>query len=160
MAKTVPANAQDYVQTNCHMGECSWSAMTSKIVIETSPNGSLVGATFDECQTTHRGRYPKRYSCRPSEVQRADCIAFCSTKYPSIAFKDAAKWTRTKLSISEDGQFGYNISSITQYLRICHDFVRTGQESLDMVGAKFGYKSRDLGDDTQDTVDSIHKLAE
>ena len=154
------AGAETFVQTNCHMGGCTWSAITSKIVIEKTGNGTLVGATFDECGTTHRGKYPKTYSCRKSEIRQAQYVAFCSTKNPSIAYKDGSKWARTKLSISDDGEFGYNIMSITQYLRICHDFTRTGQESLDMIGAKFGYKSRDLGDDVQDTMDTIHQLAE
>ena len=154
------AAAQTYVQTNCHMGGCSWSAITGKLVIQKAVNGTLVGATFDECGTTHRGRYPKAYSCRSSEIRQAQYVAFCSIKSPSIAYKDDAKWTRTKLSISDDGQFGYNITSITQYLRICHDFTRTGSESLDMIGAKFGYSSRQLGDDVQDKVGTIQQLAE
>ncbi len=144
------------------MSGCIWSALSSKIIIERNANGTLVGATTAECETSHpNGRYPKTYSCRDADVSRSQYVAFCSSKFPSIAYKDNNKWLRTKLSISDDGEFGYNIGSITQYLRICHDFVR-GSESLDMIGANFGYKSRIryLGDKVQDTVDEILQLAE
>jgi hypothetical protein len=154
--------ADRYVQTNCHMNVCNWSALSGKIIIEKNANGTLVGPTAVECETSHpNGRYPKTYSCRDADASRSEYVAFCSSKFPSIAYKDNSKWLRTKLSISDDGEFGYNIGSITQYLRICHDFVR-GPESLDMIGAKFGYKSRirDLGDNVQDTVDEIHQLVE
>jgi hypothetical protein len=45
----------------------------------------------------------------------------------------ASRTDRTKLSISEDGLFGYNTESIIQYLRICHDYVRDN-ENLDAPG--------------------------
>jgi hypothetical protein len=152
-----------YLQLNCHMDECFWSAIQSKLIISTNANGSLIGATANECSTTHRnGEYPKRYTCRASETSVTQWVAFCSSRFPSIAVKHDDKWLRTKLSISDDGEFGFNISDITMYLQICHDYVR-GTESLDMIAAKFGYKSRQkqLADiDVQDTVDEIPKLAE
>lgn len=158
-----PASSSEiFVQQNCHMSECSWGALSEKSVVKEVSDGKLVRAMMRECTTSHPdGDYPRHYVCRPQETEMVEYVAFCSTKYPNIAFRHDGKWQRTKLSISEDGQFGYNVESITQYLRICHDYAR-GDESLDSVGAKFGYKSRisALGDNTQDTVDAISQLAE
>jgi hypothetical protein len=156
------AMPEAFVRMNCQMKECAWGALSDKSVVKEVPNGKLVRATMRECSTYHPdGEYPEHYACRPQETQVAEYAAFCSTSYPSVAYRQDGKWQRTKLSISEDGQFGYNIESITQYLRICHDYVRS-DENLDAVGVRFGYKSRisALGNNVQDAVGDVSQLIE
>jgi hypothetical protein len=90
----------------------------------------------------------------PTKTTRQDYVAHCSTRATSIAFKDnKGQWHRTQLSISKDGEFGYNRSSIDLYLRICDDYLRK-EESLDMLAAKFGYRSRmkEIEGNEQDTI--------
>lgn len=155
--------AERYVRTSCDANACYWSVMIDKAAIEQNAHGTLVRATAVGCATPYLGKsYPRRYGCREQETSRSQYVAFCSPQFPSIAFKTADdKWQRTKLSISSDGEFRDNGASITQYLRICHGYVR-GRDSLDMIGAKLGYKSRAeaLGDAVHDTVDTVSKLVE
>jgi hypothetical protein len=154
---------QQYVQLNCHGGECYWSAIQTEIMIRQTAHGTLIGAMTSYCVTTHEdSNYPDHHTCRASdEPTSRQYVAFCSRRYPSIAVKndDDQKWIRTRLSISEDAERGFNLSSIKQYLIVCHDYVR-GSESLDMIGAKFGYRSRHLPEEPQDTVNSIDDLVE
>ena len=119
-------------------------------------------ATMRTCVVSYRDKdFPEHYACRDLEVSTVEYAAFCSTKAPSVAYKDEnGKWLRDRLSVSADGLYGYNTESMKQYLRICHDY--TGDEDLDNVGARFGYRSRisALGDSSQDTVDDISQLVE
>jgi hypothetical protein len=146
------------------MDVCRWSAMVSKRVIVTNPNGTLIGSIARECTTTHRnGRYPRTHACRGSDSKTVEHVVFCSKRYPSIAFRDGTDrtWFRTRLSISKNGLFGYNTSAIILYLRICHDYAWDEESvSLDTVGARFGYRHKEHGDRAQDTVSDILKLAE
>lgn len=75
-----------------------------RLVSASSQNGhSFVGVTPEECVTRHEGDYPASYQCQPSKTTRQDYVAHCSTRAPSIAFKDdKGQWQRTQLSISED----------------------------------------------------------
>lgn len=151
-----------FVNLTCKMGSCTWYRLANRIEIRPTETGRLVGATFEECTTSTKSDedYPKTYQCKPIEVRSQDYVANCSLSAPSVALKtESGEWGRTKLSISEDAEFGYNRSAIATYLRICHDFVR-GQESLDMVGAKFGYRSRakQIQESDQDTLASIADL--
>jgi hypothetical protein len=149
------AAVPDYLRLSCQMGRCLWSAVDEKFVVKEAANGRLVHASMSECETSHDSS--EKYGCKGSEVTHVEYVAFCSIKFPSVALKNGqGKWFRTKLSISEDGVYGYNVASVRQYLRICHDYAG-GNESFDVIGARFGYGSRyaTLGDDAQDTLDSI-----
>jgi hypothetical protein len=155
-------NATHYDLINCQNNYCYWSSIVNKDVLVKNENGTLIAATTNECVTTHNnGKYPHRYTCRSSEIEKAQYVAFCSTRFPSFAFKDDEnKWQRTRLSISEGNARSVD-NIITNYLRICHHYMR-GRESLDIIGAKFGYRNRieSLGANTQDTVQSILDMAE
>ncbi|UWU92685.1 hypothetical protein [Bradyrhizobium sp. CB1015] len=155
------ARADQFMRVECQMGECIWSALAEKKVVKQLPNGNLVEALLRECDVRYEDDYPDHYSCRDAETSKAQYAAFCSTKFPSIAYKDGNRWQRTRLSISSDGVFKYNSGLIARYLRICHDKVR-GPGDLDTVVAEFGYMSRveALGDNVQDAVDEVSKLAE
>ncbi|MGM4960883.1 hypothetical protein ACT4MK_36825 [Bradyrhizobium barranii] len=155
------ARADQFMRVECQMGECIWSALAEKKVVKQLPNGNLVEALLRECDARYEDDYPDHYSCRDAETSKAQYAAFCSTKFPSIAYRDGNRWQRMRLSISSDGVFKYNSGLIARYLRICHDKVR-GPEDLDAVVAEFGYKSRveALGDNVQDAVDDVAKLAE
>jgi hypothetical protein len=152
----------EYMRANCQMEECVWSALVAKSVVKEVPDGKLMRATMRTCVVSYRDKdFPEHYACRDSEVSTVEYAAFCSTKAPSVAYKDEnGKWLRDRLSVSADGLYGYNTESMKQYLRICHDY--TGDEDLDNVGARFGYRSRisALGDSSQDTVDDISQLVE
>ena len=111
------------------------------------------------------GKYPNHYHCQNSKIQTTERVAFCNRLFPSISSKNGnGKWERTRLSISDGGEYGYNREAITNYLRICHGYVRgiVGAPSLDMIGAKFGYKSRyeAMGAKEHDAVEHILDLAE
>jgi len=159
---TVPAASQQrFTNLTCKMGECVWYRMAAKLDIRATDTGRIVGATTEECVTQHKGDYPASYQCQPLKTTRQDYVAHCSIRTPSIAFRDdKGKWQRTLLSISEDGEFGYNRSSIDLYLLICHDHIRHA-ESLDMLAAKFGYRSRakDIEGRAQDVINSITDIA-
>jgi len=158
--KGYAASQQRFTHLTCKMSECVWYRLTAKVDIRITDTGRIVGATTEECVTRQEGNYPASYQCQPSKTTRQDYVAHCSTRAPSIAFKDdKGKWQRTQLSISEDGEFGYNRSSIDLYLRICHDYLRK-QESLDMLAAKFGYRSRmkEIEGNEHDTINSIADL--
>jgi hypothetical protein len=163
LAFSVTAGAADEFQRlTCKMGECVWYRIDNRLDIKLTESGKLVGATTAECttQTKAEEEYPKTYRCRETDTRQQDYVANCSLAIPAISFKDnQGKWQRTKLSISEDAEFGYNRSSIDLYLRICHDFVR-GSESLDMLGARYGYRSRakEIQRSEQDAVAAIADL--
>jgi hypothetical protein len=61
-------------------------------------------------------------------------------------------------------EYGYNREEITDYLRLCHSYLRpvTGGPSLDIIGARFGYRSRydSLGDSEHDDVAELRDLVE
>jgi hypothetical protein len=159
--KGYAASQQRFTNLTCKGGECVWYRLAVKMDIRTTDTGRIVGATTEQCYTQHKGDYPASYQCQPFETARQDSVAHCSATAPSIAFKeDKGQWRRTQLSISEDGEFGYNRSRIDLYLRICHDHFRK-QESLDVLAAKFGYRSRakDIEGREQDTINSIADLA-
>lgn len=154
---------EPFLNLTCKMGACTWYRIENRMDIKQSETGRLVGATLAQCETHSKdgADYPTSYQCKPQEIRPLDYVANCSVVAPSVAFKDNNnKWQRTKLSLSEDAEFGYNRSAIDLYLRICHDYVR-GRESLDMIGAKFGYSSRakKIESADQDTVDTIADLA-
>lgn len=155
------ATADQFMRAECQMGECIWSALSDKKVVKELPNGKLVEALLRECDVRYEDDFPEHYTCRDAETSNAQYAAFCSTKFPSIAYKDGNRWQRTRLSISSDGVFGYNSGLIARYLRICHDKLRSPQD-LDTVVAEFGYRSRvdALGDNVRDAVDDVAKLAE
>src|SRR5262245_50443271 len=94
------AETKRYLGLPCHMDHCRWSSILSKMVISKNANGALVGAEASECTTVHKnGRYPRGYSCRNSEITIINYVAFCSNRFPSIAFRiEDRKWMRTKLS--------------------------------------------------------------
>lgn len=155
------ASADQFMRAECQMGECIWSALSEKQVVKELPNGKLVEAVLRECDVRYEDDYPEHYTCRDAETSKAQYAAFCSTKFPSIAYKYGNRWQRTRLSISSDGVFGYNSGLIARYLRICHDKV-SGPKDLDTLVAEFGYESRveALGDNVQDSVDDVSKLVE
>jgi hypothetical protein len=152
----------DYMRANCQMGECVWSALLDRTLVKQVPDGRLMRATMRICVVSYEDKdIPERYACRASEASTVEYAAFCSTKAPSVAYKDEnGKWLRDSLSVSADGLFGYNTESMKQYLRVCHDYV--GDEDLDKVGARFGYRSRQaqLGDDAQGPIDDVSQLVE
>lgn len=156
--------AGSFVQTSCRSGFCVWSSIKDQITISKLENGNLIGASFQVC-IEKNGKYPNNYRCQTSKIQTSESVAFCSRLFPSIASKnEKGKWERTRLSISDDGEYGYNREAITNYLRICHGYVRgiVGVPSLDTIGAKFGYKSRyqALGANEHDAVEHILDLPE
>lgn len=147
-----------FINQNCHMDVCHWVAIKNKEVIKENSNGKLIWVTELGCSTNHPGgNYPKRYTCRSNEVAENNFVAFCSTRYPAIAYKNSEtkKWSRDKLTISQDGVVGYLISSLTLYLYACHDLDWKGQ-NLDLLGAKLGYRSPPPdASGGQDEVESI-----
>jgi hypothetical protein len=156
--------AGPFVLTNCQSGECVWSSLGDPISIAKRANGELIGVASRFC-VEKKGKYPPNYRCQSSVIMTSDTAAFCSRSSPSIAYKDAkGRWERTRLSISENGQFGYNRQAISDYLRICHGFVRDTRAgpSLDMIGAKYGYKDRyvSLGDKEHDALGEMLDLIE
>jgi hypothetical protein len=154
--------ADEYIRLNCRMDYCSWGRVNNAAVALEMPQGRLVRATTDECQTYHKnGRYPRYHTCAAGQTKQIEHYAFCSRTSPNMAVKSDGKWLRTKLSISADGEAGYNLSAITLYLWICHRHVRRA-ENLDMVGRRLGYRSRtdQLKDGAQDEVRSVTDLAQ
>lgn len=152
-----------YLELNCRMDSCYYSRLVQVIPIKGVARGELRGAVARECSPSFpEGSYPSSYVCREGEVRQMQYVAHCSTEAPNISYKDDNnKWLRTRLSISDDGEYGFNRSAITMYLVICHNYVRRS-ESLDIIGAKFGYRSRwsSLDDDMQKAFDSVLDLAE
>lgn len=159
-----PATAAErFVMTACQSGECVWSAAGEPVMITKNERGTLIASTMHFC-VERSGSRPKSYQCQTSTVLTTDKAAFCSLSHPSLATKEKGKWRRTRLSISDDGEYGYNREEITDYLRLCHAYLRpvTGGPSLDIIGARFGYRSRygSLGDSEHDEVAELRDLVE
>ena len=158
---SIGQSALRFIYLNCHMDVCSWMAIKEREVIKENSSGKLFGVTTLECSTTHRnGAYPQSYSCKRNEIEESSFVVFCSTKNPTVGFKNSEtnKWTRNQLVVAQQGVFGYLISSFTRYLYACHDIVWRGQ-NLDFLGARLGYRvpSPDASGG-QDEVDSILDL--
>lgn len=152
--------AETFNQTSCRGGECVWSSISEPFLIKKNDNGSLVAVSTRSC-VERSNRFPSTYDCRKSEVLKSDTIAFCSTKSPSIATRTGnGEWQRMRLSIASNEEYGYNRQSITDYLKICHGFIRGlgGVPSLDAIGARLGYRSRTFSienDTVKDAIDLI-----
>lgn len=152
------SNSPRFIGLRCHMNVCSWMALKEKEIIKENSNGRLIGVTTLDCSTKHpSGNYPKSYACRPNEISEAHFVAFCSTRFPTVGFKNSEsnKWIRNRLVISQNGISGVFISSLISYLYACHDVVWSGQ-NLDFLGARLGYRSSSSdGFGEQDEVDSV-----
>ncbi|MBX3138431.1 hypothetical protein KF707_19545 [Candidatus Obscuribacterales bacterium] len=155
------SSAPRYIVQNCRMDVCQWVAIKNRELVKENGNGKLIWVTDLSCTTNHPGsNYPKRYNCRPTEVAESNFVVFCSARYPAIAYKNSEnkKWTRDRLTISQDGVFGYLVSSLTLYLYACHDVVWRG-ENLDLLGARLGYRAPPPdASGGQDEVESILDL--
>jgi hypothetical protein len=149
------ANGQTYKNDNCHSDYCNWSAILDRTTIWENASGKVILATTAECMTEHKGEdYPEHYTCgSPILSQQA---ALCSLRTPTFAFKSGSQWQRVKLSISSDGEYGYNQMAIRLYLRICHNIER-GTGPLDSIGRRLGYRSRRdaIEEHDQDTIDEL-----
>ena len=55
-----------YIMLSCYSDGCTYSAIQNKIKIRDTANGTLIGATATECETSHKNK-PETYTCKKSE---------------------------------------------------------------------------------------------
>lgn len=97
------ASADQFMRAECQMGECIWSASRKSRLSKSCRTENLSKRCCAKCDVRYEDDYPEHSTCRDAETSKAQYAAFCSTKFPSIAYKDGNRWQRTRLSISSDG---------------------------------------------------------
>lgn len=149
----LPALAGRVLLSGCRQGECGWLRVTRVERVSASARGELRRATGRWGTSVHGRRDPPR-AYRASLRVRWDRrerneYAFCSRERPAHAFPDEGDGLVVHYLDLFD-LAGYQYSSATMYMRICHDraFDPARPAALRRLGYRPGTRSEQVENGT------------
>lgn len=149
-ARAFPDLAGRVLLAGCRQGQCVWARVVRVETVSATARGELRRVVQRAGTSSHGDDVPDGYSASVPvrwEARDSSSYAFCSTARPGYAFPDeSGRYVLHYLDLFDLA--GYQYSSATMYMRICHDlaFDPENAAALRSLGYRPGTRSEQVED--------------